>query len=201
MWNLFLGFWQFFWVWGFGFLIARRFLRDLPYGYYTVCAFALGEITLSYFYFALGLAGGFRFWILIPLGLILTILSIPAWINELPVLGRAVFASARRSPGSAFLTGLILLFYLLACCTPEREVDSLWYHLGVPMYYIQHGGYIQLVPFNMPSHYPMNAHLHYVFSLLAGNDTTAKAFNYCHFIPLSILVAAVVKRYAGREWG
>ena len=33
-----------------------------------------------------------------------------------------------------------------------------------------------------------------------GNDTTAKVFNYCHFFPLLILIAAVVKRYAGRDW-
>ena len=55
--HLILGFWQFIWVWGLGFLIARRFLRDLPYGYYAAAAFALGEITLSYAYFALGMVG------------------------------------------------------------------------------------------------------------------------------------------------
>ncbi|MBN2327985.1 MAG: hypothetical protein JXR73_12595, partial [Candidatus Omnitrophica bacterium] len=198
--NFILGFWQFFWVWGFGFLFARRFLRDLPYGYYAAIAFALGEVFLSYFYFALGMIGGLRFWVLVPLAIALTIASFAVWLREAHVLFPAIYSHVRRSPGSAIAAGLILLFYAAACCVPEREVDAIWYHLAVPLYYIQHGGFIQLVPFNMPSHYPMNAHLHYVFSLLAGNDTTAKVFNYCHFFPLLILIAAVVKRYAGGKW-
>lgn len=201
MWNLLFGFWQFFWVWGLGFLIARRFLRGLPYGYYAAAAFALGEMVVSYTYFALGLAGGLRYWILVLLAVAVTVFSLPAWLRELHELVPRILVSIRQSPGSAIVAGTILFFYLLGCCVPEREVDSLWYHLGVPMYYIHHGGFIQLVPFNMPSHYPMNLHLHYVFSLLVGNDTTAKAFIYCHFFPMLILIASAVGRYARRNWG
>ncbi len=199
--NLLLGFWQFFWVWGLGFLLARRYLRNLPYGYYVAAAFALGEITLSYSYFALGMIGGLRFWILVPLAILITYFSFRVWLEEIYPLSLAIIDAIRKSPGSTIIAGLILLFYLLGCYVPEREVDSIWYHLGVPLYYIKHGGFIQLVPFNMPSHYPMNLHLHYTFSLLVGNDTTAKAFIFCHFFPMLILLAAVVKRYAGRHWG
>ncbi len=62
-------------------------------------------------------------------------------------------------------------------------------------------GYIQMVPFNMPSHYPMNVHLHFTLSLLIGNDTTVKAFILCHFIPMLILLFSVAKRYSVARWG
>ena len=99
------------------------------------------------------------------------------------------------------IAGFLLLIFFLGACVPEREVDSLWYHLAVPLYYIQHGGAIQLVPFNMPSHYPMNLHLHYTLSLLVGNDTTAKAFITCHFFPILVLLWLAVKRTSRSEWG
>ncbi len=63
-----------------------------------------------------------------------------------------------RAPFTGIVIFILLTIYFLGACVPEREVDSLWYHLAVPLYYITHGGFIQLVPFNMPSHYPMNVH-------------------------------------------
>jgi hypothetical protein len=94
-----------------------------------------------------------------------------------------------------------LIIYCLGTLVPEREIDAVWYHLGTPLYYIQHGGFIQLVPFNMPSHYPMYVHLHYTVSLIFGNETTAKVFIFLHFIPFSILIWSVVKQYSSAKWG
>jgi hypothetical protein len=198
--NLLLGFWQFFWVWGFGFFLAKRLKGKLPYGYYAAISFALGETCLTYAYFALGMVGGLRLSVLLPLAIILTALSLISWNREGVALYQKIVEHLSKSPGSAVVAAIILIIYFLAACVPEREVDSLWYHLAVPLHYITHGGYIQLVPFNMPSHYPMNAHLHYCFSLLVGNDTTAKIFNYCHFFPLLIIIGAVTKRYASAKW-
>ncbi|MFB3785300.1 MAG: hypothetical protein ACE15F_02920 [bacterium] len=198
--NLLFGLWQLGWVWGLGFLLARRIRSSLPYGYWLAVAFGLGEAALSGLYFLLGLAGGLRFGILVPLAVLISIAALPAWMREGQGIPRAAGPYFRHSPLAGLITVSLLTWYLLGVCVPEREVDSLWYHLGVPLYYITHGGAIQLVPFNMPSHYPMNLHLHYTFSLLVGNDTTAKMFIYGHFFPMLILLAAAVRRYGRRGW-
>ncbi len=198
--NLLSGIWQLGWVWGLGFLLARRMRPALPYGYWLAVSFGLGEAALSGVYFMLGLVGGLRFWVLVPIAVGISLAALPAWWREGQGMLRAAVPYFRQSPLAGLITGFILTWYFLGVCVPEREVDSVWYHLGVPLYYITHGGAIQLVPFNMPSHYPMNLHLHYTFSLLAGNDTTAKMFIYGHFIPMLILLASAVRRYGRREW-
>jgi len=124
-----------------------------------------------------------------------------SFLRELQKIILAALPSLKENPATGFMAGMLLLIYALAACVPEREVDSLWYHLAVPLYYSTHGGAVQLVPFNMPSHYPMNVHLHFTLSLLVGNDTTVKVFILCHFIPFLILLWSVVKRYGSASWG
>ncbi len=198
---LFFGLWQFLWVWSLGYGIEHRLRLRMPYGYRLACSFALGEIVLSYFYYLLGCFGLLQASILLPLALLCTLVLMPPFLKELRYALVKAWPYIRQSPFASLIIVNLLLFYALGTAVPEREVDSLWYHLAVPYYYLLNGGAIQQVPFNMPSHYPMNVHLHYVFSLLVGNEATAKVFIYCHFFPLLILLWAVVKRYAREEWG
>jgi hypothetical protein len=199
--NPIFGVWQFLLVWAFGFFLERRFRFDIPHGYRAALAFGIGETVLSYFYFALGLVGGLRFWVLIPLAIVGSVLLLPQFIRELRTLVHKAWPYILNSPFTSITITLLFFIYLAGTCVPEREVDAVWYHLGVPLHYITHGGFIQLVPFNMPSHYPMNAHLHYIFSLLVGNEMTAKAFTLFHFIPIAILLWSVCAKYFDARWG
>lgn len=196
-----MGLWQFWFVWSLGFFLERKINLGLPYGYRAALAFGLGEVCISYSLFLLGLIGGLRFWVLVPAAVLIFLVCLPSFIKELRTIFKTVIPILRSDIFTVLVIAVLLLIYILAACVPEREVDSLWYHLGVPFYYITHGGFIQLVPFIMPSHYPMNVHLHYTLSLLIGNDTTVKVFILCHFIPFLILMWSVVKRYAGARWG
>ncbi|MDX9754559.1 MAG: glycosyltransferase family 39 protein, partial [bacterium] len=195
------GIWQFFVVWALGLVLIRWIRLELPTGYRLAFAFGLGEMTVSYFLFLLGMVGGLRFSILVPLAVLITLGGFPRLIREMRHAGTAAWPYLRQSPWLSLGVAGIFGLYALSACTPEREVDSVWYHLGVPLYYITHGGSIQLVPFNMPSHYPMNLHLHYCFSLLVGNEVTAKFFILFHFLPIFLLLWAVIARYAGARWG
>ncbi|MGI6455547.1 MAG: hypothetical protein ACOX5R_07960 [bacterium] len=199
--NALFGLWQFALVWALGLAIIRRMNLPLSPALRAAVAFGLGETVLSYTLFLLGMAGGLRFQVLVPLAVLGSILLAPLFYRESRDLLRRALPWMRHSPFFSLLALSIFIFYILGACVPEREVDSLWYHLATPLHYITHGGYIQLVPFNMPSHYPMNFHLHYVFSLLVGNDTTAKFFVLCHFIPILLTLWATVQRYGKAEWG
>ncbi len=199
--NVLFGIWQFLLVWATGFVFERKLKPSVPYGYRLALAFALGETFLSYTLFLLGLIGGLRFSILVPAALISTFLLAPLFSREISQAIRRATPHIKQAPATSIVISVLFLIYFLGACVPEREVDALWYHLATPLYYITHGGFIQLVPYNMPSHYPMNIHLHYAFSLLIGNEMTAKMFIVCHFIPMLILLWAVVKRYGSKEWG
>ena len=167
-----------------------RSLLDWVKRPYLISCFLFGTCT-----------GGLRFEILVPLALLITFFLFSSSLKEIPLMVSAAWRAVIRAPFTSIVIFVLLTIYFLGACVPEREVDSLWYHLAVPLYYITHGGFIQLVPFNMPSHYPMNVHLHYTFSLLIGNDTAVKVFLYCHFIPFLILLWSTVKRFGREEWG
>ncbi|MEW6237813.1 MAG: hypothetical protein AB1656_20695 [Candidatus Omnitrophota bacterium] len=196
-----MGLWQFLLVWAVGFALARGVRLTLPFCYRLAVAFGLGEMAITALLFLLGCFGGLRFWILVPLAATASLLFLPAILRELNEAGRRAWPFLRQSPLASVISAFLLLLYALGACTPEREVDSIWYHLAVPLHYVMNGGFIQLVPFNMPSHYPMNLHLHYAFSLLVGNEITAKVFIYCHFYPMLLLLWAAVKRYGSKSWG
>jgi len=198
--NFLAGLWQFLWVWAVGIPLERRLKWSLPYGYRLAVAFGLGEMVVSFLLFFLGLVGGLRFWVLFPSALLISLWLFPELFREAKPLVREIQNAIRQSRVASGMVAVLLLFYTLGACVPEREVDSLWYHLGVPLYYLMHGGAIQFIPFNMCSHYPMSFHLHYAFSLLVGNDTTAKVFILCHLIPFLIFLASVVKKYGGSDW-
>ncbi len=199
--NYLLGVWQFALVWAVGIELEKRIQFNLAYSFRMALAFGLGEAAFSYLYFALGLVGGLRFWVLVPLAILGTVFFFPAFFRECRQMVRKAAPYIASSLLASFIILILLLIYALGAAVPEREVDSLWYHLAAPLRYIMNGGFIQLVPFNMPSHYPMNVHLHYTLSLVVGNDTTAKAFIFCHFFPLLLLLWSVTRRYASAQWG
>lgn len=199
--NAALGIWQFLLVWAIGSRIGRSVNARLPLGYRAALAFGLGEAAVSYSLFALGLVGGLRFWVLVPAAALGTALCAPAFFREARTWAAAAWPRIVGDPAASAMAAFLFSIYILGACVPEREVDSLWYHLATPLHYIHNGGFIREVPFNMPSHYPMNVHLHYAFSLLVGNDTTAKFFILCHFVPMLILLWSATRRYAGARWG
>lgn len=199
--TLLIGIWQFSLVWAWGFFLERRLRFNLSYGYRAAIAFGLGESTLSLFFFVLGICGGLRLEVFLPLSILASCGLFSSFVTELNTLYEKIKPRLLQTPLATFISASIFLIYLLGACVPEREVDSVWYHLGVPLYYVTHGGAIQLVPFNMPSHYPMYLHLHYTFSLIFGNETTAKMFNVLHFVPLLILLWSVVRDRSDESWG
>lgn len=198
--NLVMGVLQFFWVWTLGFALLSRLRLQAPRGYRPAVAFAIGQIAITYALMALGLFGAMQAWVVLPLAALSLAASLPVLAREAPGLYYRLHDSSRKAPFAAALIALFTIVYALGACVPEREVDSLWYHLYAPQYYLHHGGWALNVPFNLPSHYPMNAHLHYVISLAVGNDATAKAFTALHFIPLLIAAAAAARRYAGPRY-
>ncbi|MBI1389469.1 MAG: hypothetical protein GC154_13580 [bacterium] len=198
--NLFAGVWIFCWVWAVGLASIRWFPAPGPRGLRLAIAFAAGETLISIALLCLGLCGGLRGGLLIALAVSTSLITFPYFIREIrPALIR-LKRLIQQDPLAAGLCGLLALAYALGALTPEREVDSLWYHLYVPLHYIKHGGWVQLVPFNLPSHYPMGAHLLYCVVLAVGDDMAAKAFTLCHIIPLAIALGWAARRYAGRDW-
>jgi 4-amino-4-deoxy-L-arabinose transferase-like glycosyltransferase len=199
--EILLGLWQFFAVFSAGLAIERRVGARLPYGYRVAVAFGLGETVISCALFLLGIVGGLRGAVLVPLAILVTILLGPGCIRELRRIGAAARPHILRAPVTSLIIAFGLGVFALGTGVPEREFDALWYHLAVPYYYISHGGFIQAVAFNLPSHYPMYGQLHFAFSLIIGNDSTAKVFAFCHFLPMLVLLWSVIKRYGKPGWG
>lgn len=198
--NVSWGLLQFLWVWAVGAFLLCYLPVSIPKSYKLAVAFLFGETVISYFLMAMGLMGCLTPSVILPTVSITALISATALWNQLNPAARRLPRLARLSPLAAALMGLFFLTYFFAALVPEREVDSLWYHLFVPQFYLNHGGRIQEVPFNLPSNYPMNVHLHYAVTLMLGNDTSAKVFTLCHLAPLLIGLAGAAKRYAGRQW-
>lgn len=194
-----LGFLQFAILWGIGLTIHPR-LGFLPRLLQPVTGFALAQTGLSYLLLLLGWFSLYTNPVLALLCVLLLIPGVFGWYRYGRQCLTDVVQVTRRHPIAMGLLFVLLAIQVLGACVPEREVDSLWYHLAVPQQYLLHGG-IVTIPYNLPSHYPMNMHLHYVLSLWAGNDATAKAFSVSHWAPLLVTVYALVRLTVGRRWG
>ncbi len=198
--NILWGLLQFLWVWSVGAFLLKRLPISLHGSYKAPVAFLLGETVVSYFLLISGTLGGLTQGFILPIASITAFFCATSLYNLLKGPIQSLPSTIKQSPIAAGLAGCFLVIYAIGACAPEREVDSLWYHLFVPQFYLNHGGLIQEVPFNLPSHYPMNAHLHFAVSLLLGNDASAKVFTLCHIIPLMMALAAAANRYVGRQW-
>ncbi|MCB9769043.1 MAG: glycosyltransferase family 39 protein [Candidatus Omnitrophica bacterium] len=157
-------------------------------------AFGLGFSGFSILLFVFGLFGGLQPAFLIPASVLLTPMAAWGLWTRTPALFHSVRRTAAESPFGFGLVTILGIIYFLGVCVPEREEDAIWYHLGIPIFYLFHGGFIQEVPFNLPSHYPMYGQLHYTLSLAVGNDSTAKAFSFCQFFPALILIVSTLKQ-------
>ncbi|MBZ0254422.1 glycosyltransferase family 39 protein, partial [bacterium] len=198
--NILWGLIQFLWVWFIGVYLLKFLPVHIPKRYRLPVAFLFGESVISLFLLVMGLCAQLNPSIILPIVSITGFFTAMSFWQEIQPNLKRLPNIVKDSPFSMALFVVLMIPYLLGVCVPEREIDSIWYHLYVPQFYLIHGGAIQKVPFNLPSHYPMYAHLHYVITLMLGNDTSAKTFTLLHFIPLLMGLAAGVRRYAGKQW-
>ena len=198
--NILWGLIQFLWVWSIGVYLLKFLPVHIPKRYRLPVAFLFGESVISLFLLVMGLCAQLKPSIILPIVSITGFFTALTFWEEIQPNLKRLPNIVKDSPFSMALFVVLLIPYLLGVCVPEREIDSIWYHLYVPQFYLNHGGAIQNVPFNLPSHYPMYAHLHYVITLMLGNDMSAKTFTLLHFIPLLIGLAAGARRYAGKQW-
>ncbi|MFH1742400.1 MAG: hypothetical protein ABIH23_25635 [bacterium] len=192
------GFWQCYLVIALGSLFVWRHRTKYRLGEVVALSTGVGLALTSALIFLLLLAGLIRSIIVLPLFVALTVVSARQGYTLLKCSVRAVSEAIRANPALAVLSALLLLPQFLSGLTPEVEVDSLWYHLGVPQFYLMRGGLCE-VPFTLPSHYPMNFHMQYVFSLLIGNDQTAKVVIVFLFFPICSLIYSMTKHRSNRS--
>lgn len=192
------GIWQCFLILSLGALFSQRFRSSPRLGEFIALSTGIGIVILSALISLLLLTGLFRPAFVIPLFLVLTVFSARAGYPLVTRGIRGLREAVRANPVLACIAGLLLLPQLLSGLTPEVEVDSLWYHLGVPQFYLFHARLCE-VPFHLPSHYPMNFHLQYVFSLLVGNDLTAKVLIVFLFFPVCTLIYSLTRHRSNRS--
>jgi len=120
-------------------------------------------------------------------------LPMAGWVarrDPSPLLAAAREGRALGWPAAAVLA-CALGFVLPNLLAPENEMDSLYYHLGVPwQFLLAHGARLENVPFL----FHMSLPLEMVFSvpLLAGDDRLAKVISFACF-------AAATAVFAGRS--
>lgn len=195
-----LGILQFGLLWAIGFCFWRWIPAAWPIGYRLAVAFGLAQTLASYLLLGLGLLGALQAWLILPPFVLAGFLGLPMLLAVSQQCLPTLTAQVRWQPVTSMAIAMLGAWFALGAAVPEREVDALWYHLAVPQFYWLSGGLIQEVPYNLPSHYPMNGQLHYVISLMLGNEITAKVFQLLHVIPLALLLGAVVKRYLSVTW-
>ncbi len=190
-------------IWGTGWLCARRGLEDEGLAYRSALAFGFGFVSLAVVLGGIGLCGGFRSPVLYLLTFTLFVGCGLGLSSFRASLRRAVEFSKAHGLFCIPL-GILFLFSVWSSLGPERFVDSLWYHLAVPKQWLL-SGRIEAVPFNVPSHYPMLAHLPYVLVLWLDDpwraDVHARLFSILPLLPLSLGVYGVAARHAGTRAG
>lgn len=190
-------------IWGTGWLCVRRGLDDEGLAYRSALAFGFGFVSLAVLLGGGGLCGGFRTPVLYLLTFALLVGFGLGWSSFRAFLRRALEFS--KTHGLLCIPlGILFLLYGWSSLGPERFVDSLWYHLAVPKHWLL-SGRIEAVPFNVPSHYPMLAHLPYVPVLWLDDpwraDVHARLFSILPLLPLSLGVYGVAARHAGTRAG
>jgi hypothetical protein len=116
--------------------------------------------------------------------------------------GKRPFRSDRFSAGPppagegmgkvmAVLFGTVALVCALA---PEIEYDALWYHIGFPKIWLQHGGLVDL-PFEFVSLYPMTWELLFGAALALGGPVAPKLLHFSSMLMCAALVHCACRRY------
>lgn len=183
-------------------LLGLRLLKENEFGSFLerwIYSVGLGLGILSYFIFFCGLAGFLRF----ETVFLFILICIVSGYAEF----RKSFYFTRRQNQQniiSSLTWLLLgclavtvLLYLVGACAPIIDYDAMEYHVGIPDLYDK-AGRIYPLNHNVYSHFPFNAEMLYLASLLLGKMPFIKLFN-CLFVMLTCaLVYCAVKRTAGR---
>ena len=190
-------------IWSVGFCVLPRGYSGKSGAYTSALAFACGYILLASVLGLIGLTTGYGNTVLYCLGLFLTVsiyLSFPRLRSF--VSGGSVFV--RRCRWTVIPICVLPAVYLWSTLGPETFVDSLWYHLAAPKFWLLNGRLAD-VPFNVPSHYPMFSHLPYVMVLWLDcpwqADVHARLFSVFPLIPLLLGVYGASARRAGRRAG
>jgi hypothetical protein len=111
---------------------------------------------------------------------------------------RSGHASAGPSPAGegmgkvmTFLFGTVALVCALA---PEIEYDALWYHIGLPKIWMQHGALVDL-PSEFVSLYPMTWELLFGAALALGGPVAPKLLHFSCMLMCAALVQCACRRY------
>ena len=179
-------------VWGAGALVTRLLFRRTPLSpaERLLVVLACGFATLSWALFALALGNLYRpapvsaavvlaaaigvlDIVRRPLG---AALPVPPW-RELPFV-----ACSAAALGCAFVGAL----------APETEYDALWYHLWVPVQWLQAGRPLDLVH-EFPSLQPFSWELVAGAAYVAGGPVAAKLLHFA-YLPLLALVTSLLAR-------
>lgn len=195
---VFSGFWQCWLLFALGSLVVSRYRQSLRLGEEVALSVGLGTVITSAGIFLLLLGGIFQPVLVVSIFLLLTVMSARSGERLLRRVRTAVWEAVRANPVLSAVAFVLLIPHFLSGLTPEVEVDSLWYHLGVPQFYLIRRRLCE-VPFCLPSHYPMNFHLQYVFSLLIGNDETAKIVVVFLFFPICTLIYSLTRPWSDRR--
>ncbi|HPO09756.1 MAG TPA: glycosyltransferase family 39 protein, partial [bacterium] len=192
------GFWQCWLLFALGSLVVSRYRQSLRLGEEVALSVGLGTVITSALIFLLLLAGIFQPVAVVSVFLLLTLISARRGEYLARRVRTALWEAIRANPVLSAVAFVLLIPHFLSGMTPEVEVDSLWYHLGVPQFYLIRERLCE-VPFCLPSHYPMNFHLQYVFSLLIGNDETAKIVVVFLFLPICALIYSLTRQRSDRK--
>jgi len=98
------------------------------------------------------------------------------------------------------ITVVFLFFVLLGALTPETFYDSLNYHTGVPLYWVQHHA-ITPISHSVYSYFSNNIHVFYGTGLLFGNEITTKLMHVAFGLLIMFALYHWSRRHFSREMG
>jgi hypothetical protein len=108
-------------------------------------------------------------------------------------------SNSRREMGTGdrawkMITGVAVLIALICALAPETEYDALWYHLGLPKLWLEHG-YLVDLPTDYVSLYPMTWELVFGFGLALGGAIAAKLLHFSCLLLTGLLVYQLAWRF------
>lgn len=190
-------------VWGAGFCFVPRDVYDEGISYASAIAFAIGFVVLAIAVGVAGLTVGYSDAVLTILGLLFSA-GVFISVTSFRLLATHGMEFMRKWRWSLVVVCVLPFLQLWSTLGPETFVDSLWYHLAVPKFWLLNGRLAD-VPFNVPSHYPMLSHLPYVMVLWLDEpwcaDVHARLFSVFPMIPLLLGVYGACARHAGPRAG
>jgi len=161
-------------------------------GFVFSLGLGLGGISLCLF--AAGILGIFY------RPIVLIFLSIFAFIGCLR-LREVKFRVEKKSFLELFLVFILFVFIFsnfVASLVPETFYDSLVYHLGVPLHWIQNHKIFSIPSLHM-SYYPLNIELLYGIGLLLKDEIVASMIHFLLGILLMLMIYTFCQKYFNRR--